>query len=114
MEDLLTGAVRRASTLSGGESFQGSLALSLGLAEVVLERSGGRKLETLFIDEGFGSLDAEALEASLQVLGRLQETGKHIGIISHLREFGDLTPRAIRCVPRGAKGSTIIQPPLRF
>jgi len=85
--DFFTGTARPVSTLSGGESFLASLALALGTADVVQSYSGGVHLDAVFIDEGFGSLDAEALELALQALIDLQQTGRMVGIISHVPEL---------------------------
>lgn len=79
-----TGATRSPQSLSGGEQFLASLALALGLAEVVSARAGGLHLDTLFIDEGFGSLDPETLEAAMSTLDSLRTHGRTIGLISHV------------------------------
>lgn len=85
--DVYSGQTRMASTLSGGESFLASLALALGLSDVVQQRSGGIKLDTLFIDEGFGSLDPGSLELAINSLLELRRSGRMIGIISHVSEL---------------------------
>jgi exonuclease SbcC len=87
VSDAYTGLERPATTLSGGESFMAALALALGLADVVQSQSGGIRLDTIFIDEGFGSLDPEALDLALRVLSRLHEGGRLVGIISHVPEL---------------------------
>ncbi|RUO73678.1 AAA family ATPase [Idiomarina seosinensis] len=89
VEDTYTGQQRSAKTLSGGESFMAALALALGLSDVVQSYAGGIRLDTLFIDEGFGSLDDEALDAAIDVLAELRSSGRTIGIISHVRELKD-------------------------
>ncbi|MCD1896957.1 SMC family ATPase [Listeria monocytogenes] len=85
--DEYTGLTRHVKTLSGGESFKTSLALALSLAEVVQEMAGGISLETMFIDEGFGTLDPESLEAAVECLLETQENGHLVGIISHVPEL---------------------------
>ncbi|MEV8267211.1 AAA family ATPase [Microbacterium sp. NPDC076911] len=82
--DAHTAKARSPQSLSGGETFLASLALALGLAEVVTARAGGVKLDTLFIDEGFGSLDAETLELAMATLDELHQGGRTVGIISHV------------------------------
>ncbi|CAM2789358.1 AAA family ATPase [Vibrio mytili] len=87
VEDGYTGKMRDVATLSGGESFMAALALALGLSDVVQSYSGGIRLDTLFIDEGFGSLDPESLDLAIQTLVDLQQTGRMIGVISHVSEL---------------------------
>jgi exonuclease SbcC len=81
-----------------------SLSLALGLADVVQNHAGGLRLESLFIDEGFGSLDAEALEQALQVLMELRQAGRLIGVISHVSELKERISTRIEVVPQ-ARGS---------
>ena len=85
--DQYTGQERHVKTLSGGESFKASLSLALGLAEVVQQHAGGISLETMFIDEGFGTLDPESLDQALEALMDIQNSGRLVGIISHVPEL---------------------------
>jgi exonuclease SbcC len=87
VEDFHTGTRRSAATLSGGESFLAALALALGLADVVEAYAGGVRLESVFIDEGFGSLDAESLDLAIGALIDLQQSGRLVGVISHVAEM---------------------------
>lgn len=82
--DAHTGRLRSPQSLSGGETFLASLALALGLAEVVTGRAGGIRLDTLFVDEGFGSLDPETLELAMRTLDELRAGGRTVGVISHV------------------------------
>lgn len=90
--DVHTGRARSVSTLSGGERFKASLALALGLADVVTEESGGIELSTMFIDEGFGSLDEDSLDQTIDTLISLQKHGRLIGIISHVADLKERIP----------------------
>ncbi len=85
--DYFTGKKRHASTLSGGESFKASISLALGLSDVVRMQNGGIELDTLFIDEGFGTLDSNSLESALEVLIELKQDGRLIGVISHVDDL---------------------------
>lgn len=90
--DLHTGRSRSTNSLSGGETFLASLALALGLAEVVTGRAGGITLDTLFIDEGFGSLDSETLEIAMATLDSLRAGGRTVGLISHVEAMKEQIP----------------------
>lgn len=99
VEDSYTGKTRDVATLSGGESFMAALALALGLSDVVQSYSGGIRLDTLFIDEGFGSLDPESLDLAIQTLVDLQQTGRMIGVISHVSELKEQMAQRIDVEP---------------
>lgn len=103
--DAHTNGVRNVRTLSGGEKFLASLSLALGLSDVIQERSGGVELDTLFIDEGFGSLDPASLDRAMQVL---DEIGQHrrVGVISHVDAMKKTIPCQIRVI-KGPNGSII-------
>ena len=103
--DAETGKPRGVRSLSGGESFLASLSLALGLADVVQAYAGGVRLDTMFIDEGFGSLDMETLDTAIEALIALQKDGARlVGIISHVTELEARIPARLE-VERGAKGS---------
>ncbi|MBP0971703.1 MAG: hypothetical protein J5753_06655, partial [Oscillospiraceae bacterium] len=104
--DSTTGAWREVSTLSGGESFLASLALALGLSDVVQQQSGGITLDAMFIDEGFGSLDEQALRQAIRMLSRLADGSRLIGVISHVTELKDAIPAQIR-ITKDSSGSRI-------
>lgn len=87
--DNYTGKARDVKTLSGGESFKASLSMALGLSDVVQRYSGGIQLDTMFIDEGFGTLDPESLDAAIECLVGLQDDGRVVGVISHVQELKD-------------------------
>jgi exonuclease SbcC len=90
--DSWTGQQRDTATLSGGESFLASLALALGLADVVQAEAGGTAIETLFVDEGFGTLDPETLDEVMAVLDGLRDGGRAVGVISHVEELRQRIP----------------------
>jgi exonuclease SbcC len=103
--DSYTGTTRPVNTLSGGESFLASPALALGLADVVQAYAGGVRLETIFVDEGFGSLDPEALDLAFQTLLDLREGNRLVGIISHVPELRERVDVRLEVTP-GRQGST--------
>jgi len=104
--DDYSGAVRSTKTLSGGESFLASLALALGLADVVSAETGGAALDTLFVDEGFGTLDAETLDVVMNVLDELRAGGRVVGLVSHVEELRQRIPTRLT-VRKGRAGSTL-------
>jgi DNA repair protein SbcC/Rad50 len=103
--DAWTGVARPVATLSGGETFMAALSLALGLAEVVQAHAGGIRLETVFVDEGFGSLDEESLDLALAALMSLNEGGRLVGIISHVAELRERIDARLE-VSAGKTGST--------
>ncbi|WP_327174458.1 SMC family ATPase [Streptomyces sp. NBC_01335] len=104
--DAWTGRERDTATLSGGETFFASLALALGLADVVTDEAGGTRLDTLFIDEGFGSLDEQTLDEVLDVLDALRERDRSVGIVSHVADLRRRIPAQLEVV-KGRQGSTV-------
>ncbi|WP_414167075.1 AAA family ATPase [Streptoverticillium reticulum] len=104
--DAWTGRARDTATLSGGETFFASLALALGLADVVTEEAGGTRLDTLFIDEGFGTLDEQTLDEVLDVLDSLRERDRTVGIVSHVADLRQRIPAQLQVV-KGRSGSAV-------
>jgi exonuclease SbcC len=108
VHDSHAGTSRPARTLSGGETFLASLSMALALAEVASER-GGRALDTIFIDEGFGSLDSDSLEIAMDVLNRLRDAGRTVGLISHVDEMRRSIPTGIKVVKDAFAGTSRIE-----
>lgn len=107
IKDNYNGTVRDVKSLSGGESFIASLSLALGLSETIQQRSGGIKLNTMFVDEGFGSLDDETLQQAMNALTSLTEDNRLIGIISHVDAVKRDISKKIVVTKDGAKGSRV-------
>jgi len=105
--DTWTGQDRDTSTLSGGETFLASLALALGLADVVSAEAGGTRLEALFVDEGFGSLDEDTLDEVMDVLDGLREGGRVVGVVSHVAELHQRIPTQVH-VRKTRTGSDLV------
>ena len=109
--DTYTGYERPVTTLSGGESFLASLSLALGLADIVQSYSGGISLDTIFIDEGFGTLDSESLDFAIDTLIDLQKGGRLVGIISHVQELKERIDARLEVTPtdRGSTAKFVIE-----
>ncbi|MDN4175068.1 SMC family ATPase [Nocardioides sp. SOB77] len=106
VRDDWSGEARDPATLSGGETFVVSLALALGLADVITNEVGGATLDTLFVDEGFGSLDADTLDDVMDTLDSLRDGGRVVGVVSHVAEMRDRIPTQL-LVAKSRRGSTI-------
>ncbi|GEP38145.1 nuclease SbcCD subunit C [Nocardioides psychrotolerans] len=106
VRDDWSGETRDPSTLSGGETFVVSLALALGLADVITHEVGGAALDTLFVDEGFGSLDADTLDDVMDTLDALRDGGRVVGVVSHVAELRDRIPTQL-VVTKSRQGSTV-------
>ncbi|MDP9117156.1 MAG: hypothetical protein M3O28_07845, partial [Actinomycetota bacterium] len=105
--DRHTGEARSTRSLSGGETFYTSLALALGLADVVKAEAGGVDLDTLFIDEGFGSLDADTLDEVMSVIDELRDRGRVVGIVSHIADLKHRIPERVEVRRLGNGSSTV-------
>lgn len=108
VSDTWTGQSRDPKTLSGGEMFQASLALALGLADVVTHESGGMQMHSLFVDEGFGSLDSDTLDDVMDVLDDLRSGGRVVGVVSHVDAMRERIPAQVQVV-KGRNGSVVHQ-----
>ena len=106
--DHYNGTSRSVKSLSGGETFKASLALALGLSEEIQSTAGGIKLDAMFVDEGFGSLDGESLSQAMQALGGLSQGDRLVGIISHVAELKEKIERQI-IVKKDAVGGSRIE-----
>jgi DNA repair protein SbcC/Rad50 len=106
ISDSWTGVSRDPATLSGGESFITSLALALGLADVVTAEAGGAEIGVLFVDEGFGTLDEETLDEVMAVLDGLRDGGRAVGVVSHVAELRIRIPAQLR-VHKDRHGSRV-------
>ncbi|MBA8778436.1 SMC family ATPase [Staphylococcus schleiferi subsp. coagulans] len=107
--DYYSNQSRHITSLSGGETFQASLALALGLCEVVQNEQGGIALDAMFIDEGFGTLDQETLETALDTLIQLQSSGRLVGIISHVTELKNRIPVILDVVSTNYQSTTLLR-----
>jgi len=105
--DAWSGHDRDTATLSGGETFLASLALALGLADVVTAEAGGGRIEALFVDEGFGTLDEETLDEVMDVLDALREGGRIVGLVSHVAELRQRIPAQVE-VLKTRTGSDLV------
>ena len=106
VRDDWNGKHRDPATLSGGETFLVSLALALGLADTVSHEAGGTQLDTLFIDEGFGALDATTLDGVMDTLDSLRDGGRVVGLVSHVAELRNRIPSQLE-VRKSRRGSTL-------
>ena len=104
--DHYTGKARSVRSLSGGEAFKASLCLALGLSDVIQAHAGGVRIDAMFIDEGFGSLDDRSREQAVEVLQKLSYGDRLVGIISHVSELKETIDKKI-IVKKGSAGSTV-------
>ena len=113
MCDHYNGTKRSVKTLSGGESFQASLSLALGLSDEIQSYAGGIRMDSMFVDEGFGSLDEEALSQAVKALSGLADGHRMVGIISHVAELKERIENKIivtkQCSGKGVGSSIRIQ-----
>ncbi len=109
VRDDWSGESRDPATLSGGETFVVSLALALGLADVITTEVGGAALDTLFVDEGFGSLDADTLDDVMDTLDSLRDGGRVVGVVSHVAELRDRIPHQLVVLKSRAGSSTVLR-----
>lgn len=107
VKDYYNGSVRDVRSLSGGESFKASLSLALGLSDEVQSMAGGIKLDTMFVDEGFGSLDGESLQQAMKALSSLSEGNRLVGIISHVAELKEKIDKQIVVTKEKTGGSRV-------
>lgn len=103
--DTYSNSERDVKTLSGGESFKAALAMALGLSDFIQENKSGIRLDTIFIDEGFGTLDQESLDQAMETILEIQDLGRLVGIISHVEELKERIPTQVIVENRGAEGS---------
>ena len=104
--DHYNGSSRPVNTLSGGESFKASLALALGLSDEIQSSAGGVRLDSMFIDEGFGSLDEKSLDQAMKSLEKLSDGNRLVGIISHVAELKERIDKQIIVTKQKTGGST--------
>ena len=105
--DHYNGSVRSVQTLSGGESFMASLSLALGMADEIQASAGGVRMDSLFVDEGFGSLDEDALQQALRAMSSLAEGNRLVGIISHVSELKERIDRQVIVKKEKSGGSRV-------
>ena len=105
--DHFNGSERSVRTLSGGEAFKASLSLALGLSDEIQSAAGGIRLDTMFVDEGFGSLDDESLSQAISALNDLADSDRLVGIISHVAELKERIDKQIRVKKTGPEGSSV-------